>query len=148
MDTKEDEEVRTKPVSLPSVEEAVSAASGASASSSRGKDADLDDMFSHLELNEEELDDVVIGVDEAKVYQQAARWLAIGKVHTSRTFSTDALVEKMKVVWNLSRDPICREVGENLFIFQMFCLGDWKKVVHQAPGPFGAGECLSKITMA
>jgi sporulation protein YlmC with PRC-barrel domain len=45
-------------------------------------------------------------------------------------------VEKMKVVWNLSRDPICREVGENLFIFQMFCLGDWKKVVHQAPWTF------------
>jgi hypothetical protein len=78
----------------------------------------------------------VIGVDEAKVYQQEARWLAIGKVHTSRTFSTDALVEKMKVVWNLSRDPICREVGENLFIFQMFCLGDWKKVVHQGPWTF------------
>jgi hypothetical protein len=42
----------------------------------------------------------------------------------------------MKVVWNLSRDPICREAGENLFIFQMHCLGDWKKVVHQGPWTF------------
>jgi hypothetical protein len=39
-------------------------------------------------------------------------------------------------VWNLSRDPIYREAGENLFIFQMHCLGDWKKVVHQGPWTF------------
>ncbi|KAM0900806.1 hypothetical protein ACQ4PT_020379 [Festuca glaucescens] len=97
MDAKEDEEARSNPVIMPTVDETASAASGASASSSRGKDADLDDMFSHLELNEEELDDVMIGVDEARVYQQAARWLAIGK---------------------------------------MFCLGDWKKVVHQGSWTF------------
>jgi hypothetical protein len=42
----------------------------------------------------------------------------------------------MKAVWNLSRDPICREAGENLFVFQMHCLGDWKKVVHQGPWTF------------
>ncbi|KAM0861733.1 hypothetical protein ACQ4PT_045697 [Festuca glaucescens] len=136
MDAKEDEEARSTPVIMPMVGEAASAASGTSASSSRGKNVGLHDMFSHLELNEEELDDVVIGVEEAREYQQAARWLAIGKVHTSRSFSTEALVEKMKVVWNLSRDPICREAGENLFIFQMFCLGDWKKVVHQGPWTF------------
>ncbi|KAM0892958.1 hypothetical protein ACQ4PT_025431 [Festuca glaucescens] len=93
-------------------------------------------MFSHLELNEDELDDVVIGVDDAREYQQAARWLAIGKVHTSRSFSAEALFEKMKAVWNLSHDPIFREAGENLFIFQMHCLGDWKKVVHQGPWTF------------
>jgi hypothetical protein len=121
---------------MPTADEAVSAGPGTSASPSGEKDANLDDMFAHLELNEEELDDVVIGAEEAKEYHQAARWLAIVKVHTSRSFSSDALIEKMKVVWNLSRDPICREVGENLFIFQMFCLGDWKKVVHQGPWTF------------
>ncbi|KAM0865473.1 hypothetical protein ACQ4PT_043245 [Festuca glaucescens] len=133
MDAKEGEEARSTHVIMPMVGKAASAAS---ASSSRGKDADLDDMFSHLELNEEELDDVVIGVEEAREYQQVARWLAISKVHTSRSFSTDALVEKMKVLWNLSHDPIRREAGENLFIFQMFCLGDWKKVAHQGPWTF------------
>jgi hypothetical protein len=42
----------------------------------------------------------------------------------------------MRAIWNLSRDPICREAGKNLFIFQMHCLGDWKKVVHQGPWTF------------
>jgi hypothetical protein len=58
MDAKEDEEARSTPVTLPTVDEFASAASGASATSSRGKETNLDDMFSHLELNEEELDDV------------------------------------------------------------------------------------------
>ncbi|KAM0924194.1 hypothetical protein ACQ4PT_005036 [Festuca glaucescens] len=111
-------------------------------SSCGGPDEGIDDMFSHLELNEDELDDVVIGVEEEKEYQQAARWLAIGKVHTNRSFSADALFEKMKVVWILSRDPIFREAGENLFIFQMHCLGDWKKVVHQGPWTFRGWDVL------
>ncbi|KAK1602852.1 hypothetical protein QYE76_016646 [Lolium multiflorum] len=104
--------------------------------SAKGKEAEIEDMFSHLELNEEELDEVVISVDEAKEFQKAGRWLAIGRVLTSRNFSAEALFAKMKIVWNLSRDLICREVGENLFIFQMLCLGDWKKVVHQGPWTF------------
>jgi hypothetical protein len=94
------------------------------------KEAEIEDMFSHLELNEDELDEVVISTEVAKEYQKAGRWLAIGRVLTSRKFSAEALFEKMKIVWNLSRGPIYREAGENLFIFQMHCLGDWKKVVH------------------
>uniref|UniRef100_A0ACD5ZLU7 Uncharacterized protein n=1 Tax=Avena sativa TaxID=4498 RepID=A0ACD5ZLU7_AVESA len=109
---------------------------GASAPASSNPEEKIDDLFSHLELNEDELDDVVIGVDDAREYQQAARWLAIGKVHTTRSFSADAFFEKMKVIWNLSREPTFREAGENLFIFQMYCLGDWKKVVHQGPWTF------------
>jgi sporulation protein YlmC with PRC-barrel domain len=101
-----------------------------------GKEEEIEDMLSHLELNEDELDDVVIGSEDAKEYKKEARWLAIGKVLTPRSFSSEALFEKMKSIWNLSRDPICREAGENLFIFQMHCLGDWKKVVHQGPWTF------------
>jgi hypothetical protein len=29
----------------------------------------------------------------------------------------------MKMIWNLSRDPICRDAGEDLFVFQIHCLG-------------------------
>jgi hypothetical protein len=101
-----------------------------------GKEEDLDDMLAHLELREDELDDVVIAVDAVKEFQKDARWLAIGKVHTNRSFSSEALFGKMKAIWNLSKDPTCREAGENLFIFQMHCLGDWKKVVHQGPWTF------------
>jgi hypothetical protein len=104
------------------------------AGSSGGQEEEIDDMLSHLELNDDELDDVVVGVEAAKEFQKSARWLAIGKVQTNRNFSVEALFEKMKSNWNLAREPICREAVENLFIFQMHCLADWKKVVHQVPG--------------
>ncbi|KAK1666317.1 hypothetical protein QYE76_054476 [Lolium multiflorum] len=97
---------------------------------------EIDDLLAHLDLREDELEDVVIGADEVTKLQKDARWLAIARVHTSRSFSSDAFIGKMKAVWNLSRDPICREAGENLFVIQLHCLGDWKKVVHQGPWTF------------
>ncbi|KAM0879749.1 hypothetical protein ACQ4PT_034030 [Festuca glaucescens] len=101
--------------------------SGESASgSATGKEPEIDDMLAHLELRDDELEDVVAEV--VKEYQKEARWLAIGKVHTARSFSAEALFGKMKAIWNLSRDPICRQAGENLLIFQMHCVGDWKKI--------------------
>ncbi|KAM0859074.1 hypothetical protein ACQ4PT_047437 [Festuca glaucescens] len=99
-------------------------------------ESDLDDLLNNLDLRDDELDDVVIGADEVKEFQKDAHWMAIGKVHTSRSFSAEALFGKMKAIWNLSKEPICREAGENLFVFQMHCLGDWKKVVHQGPWTF------------
>jgi hypothetical protein len=94
------------------------------------KESEIDDLPKHLDLRDDELEEVVVGAEKAKEYQMAARWLTVAKDHTNRTFSADALFGKMKAIWNLSRDPICREAGENMFVFQMHCLGDWKKVVH------------------
>jgi hypothetical protein len=109
---------------------------GAGPSGIAAGEEDIDDMLKHLDLCDDELDDVVIGTEDVKEYKKEACWLAIGKVHTRRSFSIVSLFEKFKVIWNLSRDPICRKAGENLFIFQMHCLGDWKKVVHQGPWTF------------
>jgi hypothetical protein len=100
----------------------------------KGSDSEID-LLKHLDLRDDELDDVVIGADAVKEFQKA-RWMAIDKVHTKRSFSAEALFGKMEAIWNLSRDPICREAGENMFMFQMHYLGDWKKVVHQGPWTF------------
>jgi hypothetical protein len=77
---------------------------------------EIDDLMKHLDLRDDELEEVVVRADRAKEYQMVAHWLAIAEVHTNRSFSADALFGKMKVVWNLSRDLICREAGENLFV--------------------------------
>lgn len=90
----------------------------------------------HLDLQEDELHGVVVGEEEVKKYATDARWLAIGKVNTTRQFSASAMFETLKSIWRLANVPTYREAGENLFIFQMFCLGDWKKVVHGGPWLF------------
>jgi hypothetical protein len=80
----------------------------------------------------------VIGANKAKEYKQEAIWLAIGNVQTTRSFSIEALFEKMKSIQNLSRDPV--EARKNLFNFQMH-LGDWKHVLYQGTGLLGVGVC-------
>jgi hypothetical protein len=109
---------------------------GSSSGAAAGKEPEIDDLLQHLDLRDDELEEVVVGADKAKEYQMVACWLAVAKVHTNRSFSSDVLFGKMKAVSNLSRDPICREAGENLLVFQMHCLGDWKNVVHQGPWTF------------
>jgi hypothetical protein len=73
------------------------------------KDSEIDDLLKHLDLQDDKLEEVVVGADKAKEYHMAMRWLAVAKGHTNRSFSADALFGKMKAVWNLSRDPICVE---------------------------------------
>ncbi|KAE8794640.1 hypothetical protein D1007_30682 [Hordeum vulgare] len=96
----------------------------------------LEEMLQHLDLQEDELDDVVVGEEEVKKFEADTRWQAIGRVNTTRPFSSSAMFETLKSIWRLANVPTYREAGENLFIFQMFCLGDWKKVVHGGPWLF------------
>jgi hypothetical protein len=65
----------------------------------------LDDMLKNLELRDDELDDVVIGPAAVEEYRKDARWMAIGKVLTSRSFSAEALFEKMKAIWEKTCGP-------------------------------------------
>ncbi|VAI15968.1 unnamed protein product [Triticum turgidum subsp. durum] len=37
----------------------------------------------------------------------------------------------MKYIWRLAYDPEIREAGDNLFVIQLFCVGDWNRVMHQ-----------------
>lgn len=62
------------------------------------KHVEIDDLLSYLELNDDELDDVVIGVEETKIYQKDARWMAIRIVLTDRSFRSESLFEKMKSI--------------------------------------------------
>ena len=106
----------------------MAAEAGSSSAGWSGKK--LEEMLQHLDLKDDELDDVTVGEEEVKKYAADARWLAIAKVNTTRTFSSSAMFECMKSIWSLAHVLTYREAGENLFIFKMFCLGDWKKVVH------------------
>lgn len=112
----------------------MAAEAGSSSAGWSGKK--LEEMLQHLDFKDDELDDVIVGEEDTKKYAADARWLAIGKVNTTRQFSSSSMFETMKSIWGLAQVPKYREAGENLYIFQMFCLGDWKKVVHGGPWLF------------
>ena len=78
---------------------------------------DLEEMLQHLDHQDDELDDVVVGEEDLRKYEADARWLAIGKVNTTMQFSSSSMFETMKSIWSFSRIPKYREAGENLFVF-------------------------------
>lgn len=96
-----------------------------------------------MELLNKELDDVVIGKDDAKKFEAKAGWRTIAQVNTDRAFSSLAFFDKIKFVWGLAQTPKFGEASENLFFFQLFCLGDWTKMVHG--GPSLLQECIAVL---
>lgn len=44
----------------------------------------MEDMMWYLDLEDDELDGVIIREEEVKKFEAYARWLAIGKLNTSR----------------------------------------------------------------
>lgn len=67
-------------------------------------EVDLEEMLNKMELPDDELDDVVIGKEEAK-FEAEARWMAITRVNTTRSFSSSAFFDTMKFVWGLAHTP-------------------------------------------
>ncbi|KAE8819111.1 hypothetical protein D1007_03096 [Hordeum vulgare] len=103
----------------------------------RGKaPIDLESAMKNMKLKESELDAVMVGEDEIAQFTQENRWLAVAKVNTTNTFSAESFKTTMKFIWRLAQEPSIREADDNLFIVQVFCVGDWNRVMHQGPWIF------------
>ncbi|KAI4998449.1 hypothetical protein ZWY2020_053791 [Hordeum vulgare] len=102
---------------------------------SQGKDDDLGDFFDKLDLQEEEFEDVVVE-EEAPELLNEIRWIALARVQTTKTFSQAAFYKDMRAAWNCSRAVRFRPIGPNLFVIQVYCLGDWDRIMDQGPWLF------------
>lgn len=90
--------------------------------SRKGKEP-VEELLSRLDLQEDEEDNFV-WEEECKDEQIEAKWLAIAKVHTDKSFSPSALYSDMRSAWNPARAVCWRKVDDNLFTVQFGCLGD------------------------
>ena len=73
-------------------------ASGSSSQGRHGKET-TEELLARLNLQEEEDDDFV-WEEELPDLGAPAKWLAIARVHTTRTFSPNALYGDMRAAWN------------------------------------------------
>jgi hypothetical protein len=73
-----------------------------------------------------ELDDLVKDV----------RWLALVRVHTTKNYSHAALMNNMRNAWSAAKETTFKVMGENLFLVQFNCLGDWTRVMDGGPWIF------------
>jgi hypothetical protein len=110
------------------------ASDGASASTDRRKDGPLNSLFDWLDIAEEDFDDFII--DDVAEITESVRWLAGARVICRKRFSHVAFFQQMQIAWNPAREVTMRAVGENLFVIQCFCLGDWEKVMERGPWLF------------
>ncbi|KAL6595453.1 hypothetical protein ACP70R_047793 [Stipagrostis hirtigluma subsp. patula] len=92
----------------------------------------LDDLMQHLDLQENEELDIMLNEDFEELRAQS-RWMAMAKVNTSKAFSHLAFCASMRYAWSLAQEVKIKVTGENLFVLQFSCLGDWNKVMDEGP---------------
>jgi hypothetical protein len=105
-----------------------------SVGASSSQDQGIETMFDQLLIEEEEFDDFVI--EDDPTLEESTRWMAVARVLIDKKFSHDALFQQMHNAWNPAREITMRAVGENRFVIQCFCLGDWEKVTERGPWLF------------
>lgn len=80
--------------------------------SSKGPTETVDALLGHLTVHEDGKEEF-IWVD--KVRAKKAKWLAIGRVQTSGSFSPSAMFADMRSAWNPTKHVISRRIEEILF---------------------------------
>ncbi|KAF7054677.1 hypothetical protein CFC21_062316 [Triticum aestivum] len=110
-------------------------AASSSSQGRRGKET-ADELLARLNLQEEE-DDDFIWEEELPDLGVPAKWLAIARVHTPKSFSpNNALYGDMRATWNPTRTVVWRKIKDSLFTAQFGCLGDWNKAMLEGPWLF------------
>ncbi|KAM0907655.1 hypothetical protein ACQ4PT_015966 [Festuca glaucescens] len=98
-------------------------------------DKELEDRFEGLNLRGEEETDLDFS-DEIEGLIGEVRWIALFRVHTSKPFSHAAMFKQMRNAWSTAQDVTFKTKGENLFLAQFHCLGDWNRVMDGGPWLF------------
>lgn len=95
----------------------------------------LESKFEGLNLFGEEEEELDLS-GEVDGLLEETRWLGVFRVHTQRPFSHVALFKDMRNAWASAQDVIFKAKGENRFIVQFMCLGDWNRVMNGGPWLF------------
>lgn len=98
-------------------------------------DMSLEDRLATLDLvgDEEEALDFSEEIEELV---KEVRWLALFRVHTTKAFSHSALLNAMRIAWSAAKEVTFKVKGDNLFLVQFHCLGDWTRVMEGGPWLF------------
>ncbi|KAK1627889.1 hypothetical protein QYE76_002204 [Lolium multiflorum] len=115
---------------------ATSDAQSGTSGGSKGKGTKtIDEMLGQLDLQEEDFRDVCLDDVEEEI-NESTQWLALARVKTERGFSQAVFYGEMRAAWNLAQEVRFRAIGQNLFVVQVQCLGDWERIMERGPWIF------------
>ena len=100
--------------------------------------SEVEKMMAELGLREEDLDDVVF--DEKEAPEGVARWIALAKVHSAKTYSQYWFFRNMRSAWDLAQEVTFKPLEDNIYMLQFSCLGDWERVTQEGPWHFRGSE--------
>ncbi|KAE8782657.1 hypothetical protein D1007_43923 [Hordeum vulgare] len=100
-----------------------------------GEIGSTSNLLKRLTLQEDEAGDL-ISEEELDAEEIKPKWLALGHLLTTKTYSHSALIADMMAAWNPALRVTWRRIDANLFSVQFNCLGDWNKAIHQGPWDF------------
>lgn len=116
----------------------------ASSSSRTQEEKELEEMMAELGIAEEEFIDLVFE-DEMSDAAANPRWLAIGKVHTSKEYGDFWFYKNMRSAWDLAQTVKFRSLGDNLYTMQFSYLGDRNKVMEGGPWAFRGHQVVLAV---
>ena len=105
-------------------------------------DDDLQEMMKQLGIEDTDLSDVIYEEVCPEPVADSIRWLAIGRVHTTKEFGDFWFYKNMRSAWDLAQDVRFRSLGDGLYTMQFSCLGDWDKVMEGGPWTFRGNPVL------
>lgn len=95
----------------------------------------IEEMLQGLVLRDDEEVEVVLE-ENLEELEADARWLALARVHTLRSFSHASFFGYMRASWRCAKDVEFRPVRDILFTVQFMCLADWERVMEDGPWLF------------
>ena len=81
--------------------------------------SDMEKMMEELGLREEDLDDIVYDKKEAP--EEGARWIALAKVNTNKTYSQTWFFKNMRLAWDAAGGEV-QTLGRQPVYCQVFVL--------------------------
>jgi hypothetical protein len=93
-------------------------------------------LLKWLNLRGSETEEVWVEGEKLEKMKEAAHWMAIAWLHTTKAFSATSLCRTLMPAWGPTRKVTWRLVGDDKFVIQAAYLGDWNRIMEEGPWIF------------
>lgn len=98
---------------------------------------ELEEEFSMISIEEEELGGITYGENDEDLSEMDTRWCIVGRFLTESTINFQAMQHKMASLWRPGRGMYVKQLEANRFLFQFYHELDISRVCNGSPWSFG-----------